>query len=171
MALQTIVSRNIDPVETAVITVGVITAGEVANVIPQSAKMELSIRSFRQEVRDYLETRIRKLAEAHVSGYGAEVEIEYARGYPVIMNSAPETAFADGVIREVVGAENLTTCPLLPGSEDFAYYLEHKPGAFLRLGNGEGSAALHNPKYDFCDDSLVAGAAVWARLAERYLQY
>jgi hippurate hydrolase len=170
MALQTIVSRNIDPIQTAVLTIGAISAGDVANVIPRSAKMLLSVRSFSPEIRSQLETRIRDLVEAHARGYGAEVEINYIRGYPVIVNSEAETRFAEEVIREVVGADNLAECAMLPGSEDFAYYLEHKNGAFLRLGNGLRSATLHNPEYDFCDDSLVAGAAVWARLAERYLQ-
>ena len=114
--------------------------------------------------------RIRKLTESHVDGYGATAEIDYVRGYPVVVNSEAETAFARGVIEDLVGPENVTTCPLIPGSEDFSYFLEHKPGSFLRLGNGTDSAILHSSKYNFADASLPAGAALWARLAETYLQ-
>jgi len=97
------------------------------------------------------------------------VEIAYVHGHPVVVNSEAETEFAWKVAEELVGAEKVTTCALIPGSEDFSHFLEHKPGAFLRLGNGVASAILHSAKYDFADESLVAGAAMWARLTERYL--
>ncbi|MFB8344451.1 M20 aminoacylase family protein [Brucella cytisi] len=169
MALQTVVSRNIDPTETAVVTVGTIHGGEATNVISESVTLGLSIRSFAPRIRDLLETRIRSLVESHVAAYGATAEIEYQRGYPVVVNSEPETEFATEVVRELVGENNVTVCPLIPGSEDFAYFLEKKPGCFLRLGNGVSSAFLHNPKFDFNDDNLPVGAALWARLAERFL--
>lgn len=170
MALQTVVSRSIDPTQTAVVTVGAIHAGEASNVIPDSARMLLSVRSFDAAIRALLEARIRQLATSHVAGYGASVEIDYQHGYPVVVNSEAETAFAREVAEELVGAEAVSTCALIPGSEDFAYFLEKKPGSFLRLGNGLNSAMLHNAKYDFADASLPVGAALWARLAERYLQ-
>jgi hippurate hydrolase len=170
MALQTVVSRNIDPTQTAIVTVGTIHAGSAANVIPESAVLELSIRSFDAAVREKLEQRITELAHAHVLGYGGGVEIDYQRGYPVVVNSAAETEFARQVAEELVGAQRVVA-PFGPvtGSEDFAYYLQHKPGCFLRLGNGENCPMLHHPKYDFDDANLTVGAAYWTRLVERFL--
>jgi hippurate hydrolase len=170
MALQTVVSRNIDPTQTAIVTIGTVHAGTAANVIPESAKLELSIRSFDEGVRAKLEQRIRELVNAHVLGYGGEVEIEYQRGYPVLVNSAAETAFAREVGVELVGPQRVVF-PFGPvtGSEDFAYFLQHKPGCFLRIGNGERCPMVHNAKYDFDDGNLTVGAAYWTRLAERFL--
>ena len=169
VSLQSVVSRSIDPTQTAVVTVGAIHAGEAANVIPESAKLLLSIRSFDPKVRETLEARIRRLTETIADGYGATAEIEYTRGHPVVVNSEAETEFARKVAEELVGADKVALCNLIPGSEDFSHFLEHKPGSFLRLGNGVESAILHSAKYDFADESLVAGAAMWARLTERYL--
>ncbi|MFQ0812374.1 amidohydrolase [Brucella anthropi] len=169
MALQTVVSRNIDPTETAVVTVGTIHGGEASNVIPEEVTLGVSIRSFSPGVRAQLESRICDLVANHVASYGATAQIDYQHGYPVVVNSEVETIFATQVAQELVGEDKVSTCPLIPGSEDFAYFLEHKPGCFLRLGNGVGSAFLHNPRYDFHDDNLPVGAALWARIAERYL--
>ncbi|MBB3391089.1 hippurate hydrolase [Rhizobium sp. BK275] len=169
VSLQSVVSRSIDPTQTAVVTVGAIHAGEAANVIPESAKLLLSIRSFDPKVRDTLEARIRRLTETIADGYDATAEIEYTRGHPVVVNSEAETEFARAVAEELVGADKVTLCNLIPGSEDFSHFLEHKPGSFLRLGNGVESAILHSAKYDFADKSLTVGAAMWARLTERYL--
>ena len=170
MALQSVVSRSIDPTQTAVVTIGSIHSGSAGNVIPDSATLRLSIRSFDAAVRDRLQQRITELVTAQVQSYGGSVDIEYLRGYPVVINSAAETAFAREVAEELVGAERVVA-PFDPvtGSEDFAYYLQHKPGSFLRLGNGTGSAMLHNPRYDFDDTNLGVGAAYWTRLAERFL--
>ncbi len=170
MALQTVVSRNIDPTQTAIVTIGTVHAGTAANVIPESATLELSIRSFDEGVRAKLEQRITELVHAQVLSYGGAVEIEYERGYPVVVNSAAETEFARQVAEELVGPQRVVF-PFGPvtGSEDFAYYLQHKPGCFLRLGNGEGSAMVHNAKYDFDDANLTVGAAYWTRLVERFL--
>lgn len=169
VALQTVVSRNIDPTQTAVVTVGTIHAGEAVNVIPEYAKLALSVRCFEPRIRGLLEERITKLTHSVVEGFGATVEFEYEHGYPVVVNSEAETAFARAVAEELIGVENVSTCHLIPGSEDFSYFLEHKPGSFLRLGNGVNSAILHSAKYDFADASLTVGAAMWARLTERYL--
>lgn len=169
MALQTVVARNIDPTETAVITVGSIHGGEASNVIPETVTLALSVRSFSPVIRDLLERRIHELATTHVAAYGATAEIDYQRGYPVVVNAETETSFATEVVKELVGEDNVAVCPLIPGSEDFAYFLEHKPGCFLRLGNGVNSAILHNSKYDFNDANLTVGAALWARITERYL--
>ncbi|MFE0014928.1 M20 aminoacylase family protein [Mesorhizobium sp. NPDC059054] len=169
MTLQTIVSRNVNPTETAVVTVGTIHGGTASNVIPESAEITVSIRSFSPEVRDTLEQRVRSIASSVAEAHGASVSIDYERGYPVVINSEQETAFASTVAEELVGEDKVGICPMIPGSEDFAYFLEHKPGCFLRLGNGVDSAILHSSRYDFNDDSLTTGAAMWARLAERFL--
>ncbi|OYU12199.1 MAG: amidohydrolase [Comamonadaceae bacterium PBBC1] len=170
MALQTVVSRNIDPTQTAVVTIGSVHAGQASNVIPEFATLGLSIRSFSPEVRNRLQERITHLVRDQVSSYGGEVEIEYERGYPVVINSEAETDFARQVAEELVGPDQVVF-PFGPvtGSEDFAYYLQHKPGSFLRLGNGLDSVMLHNAKYDFNDANLSVGAAYWTRLVERFL--
>jgi hippurate hydrolase len=170
MALQTVVSRNIDPTQTAVVTIGSVHAGQASNVIPEHATLGLSIRSFSPEVRNRLQERITHLVRDQVSSYGGEVEMDYERGYPVVINSDAETDFARQVAEELVGPEQVVF-PFGPvtGSEDFAYYLQHKPGSFLRLGNGLDSVMLHNAKYDFNDANLSVGAAYWTRLVERFL--
>jgi hippurate hydrolase len=170
MALQTIVARNIDPAEMAVVTVGALHAGYAANVIPEQATLEMSVRSFDPEVRRLLEQRIRALIGAHVEGYGAQAEIDYIHGYPVLVNTDAETAFAIQVAEELVGPENvIAPFPAIAGSEDFAYYLQQRPGCFVRLGNGVGKPMLHNAAYDFNDENVTVGAAYWSRLVERYL--
>lgn len=170
MALQTVVSRSIDPTQTAVVTIGVLHAGTVSNVIPDTARMELSVRSFDAGVRNRLEERIRQLARGHAESYGATIDLQYDRGYPVLINSDAETAFARDVAREMVGADRvIAPFPPVTGSEDFAFFLQKKPGCFLRLGNGETSALLHNPRFDFNDDNLTIGAAYWTRLVEKWL--
>ena len=171
VALQSVVARNIDPRQTAIVTIGALHAGSAANVIPDEATLALSIRSFEAGVRDLLEQRIRALVTAHVAGYGGQVTIDYERGYPVVVNTEAETAFARQVAEELVGPERvIAPFPPVTGSEDFAYYLEKKPGCFLRLGNGADSPMLHNPRYDFNDELLTVGAAYWTRLAERFLE-
>ncbi|WP_042337525.1 M20 aminoacylase family protein [Paraburkholderia ferrariae] len=172
MALQTIVARNIDPTQTAVVTVGAIHAGDVANVIPERATLKLSVRSFNDEVRSTLEARIRALAEGHVAAYGGHVEIDYVRGYPVLVNSDAETEFARQVAVDLVGADRvIAPFPAIAGSEDFAYLLQQRPGCFLRIGNGAQAPMLHNAHYDFADENLTIGAAFWTRLVERYLDH
>jgi len=169
VALQSVISRNIDPNETAVITIGSLHSGHAANVIPDSARLEMSVRSFDAGVRKILEQRIRSLVTNHAEGYGARAEIEYVPGYPVLVNHQRETDFATQVAQELLGEENVVAdLPPISGSEDFAYFLQQKPGCFLRLGNGD-SAVLHNPAYNFNDESLPFGVAYWTRLVERYL--
>jgi hippurate hydrolase len=169
MALQSVVSRNVDPRQAAVVTIGTLHAGTVRNVIPESATMSLSVRSFSNEVRDRLQQRITELVDAHVQGYGGSVELEYIRGYPVLVNSPAETEFARKVAEDLVGPER-TIFPFgtVTGSEDFAYFLEHRPGSFVRIGNGDGPM-VHSASYDFNDANLTVGAAYWARLVETYL--
>lgn len=170
MALQTIVARNIAPTDTAVITVGTFHAGTAANVIPETASFELSVRAFQEAVRNQLEARIRALLQAQAESYGASVEIDYHRGYPVVVNSEAETLLAADVATELFGADKvILPFPQVTGSEDFAFYLQHRPGCFIRLGNGTDGAMLHNGQYDFNDANLAIGATFWTRLVERFL--
>jgi hippurate hydrolase len=169
MALQTVVSRNIDPTQTAVVTIGVLRSGHVANVIPDTARLELSVRSFSPQVRGLLRERIERLAHQQAGSYGGEAEIDYKEGYPVLVNADVETRFAAEVAREMFGAEQvIEPYELIAGSEDFAYFLEKRPGCFFRLGNG-ATPSVHNSRYDFNDDSILIGAAYWTRLVEKYL--
>ncbi|MEM5521488.1 M20 aminoacylase family protein [Sulfitobacter sp. AS59] len=169
MALQTVVSRSVDSTETAVVTVGTFNGGTATNVIAQSASLSLSVRTFSPEVRALIKDRIYMIVETQAESWGATVDIEYDSGHPIVFNAPEETAFATEVATELTGEGSVPECALIPGSEDFSHYLDHKPGCFIRLGNGEDSAALHTPNYDFNDRSLTTGAALWARLAERYL--
>ena len=169
MALQTVVSRNIDPTQTAVVTIGVLRSGHVANVIPDTARLELSVRSFSPQVRHLLRERIESLAQQQCGSYGGTAEIEYKEGYPVLVNSNAETEFAADLARELFGAEQIIEpYELIAGSEDFAYFLEKRPGCFFRLGNGS-TPSVHNSRYDFNDDSILIGAAYWSKLVEKYL--
>ncbi|MBS0506245.1 MAG: amidohydrolase [Proteobacteria bacterium] len=174
MALQTVVSRNVNPLETAVVTVGVLQAGSANNVIPQTARLELSVRALDREVRELLRQRITELTQAQAQSFGVTAEIEYRRGYAVLINTGEETEFARRVGTELVGADNVTPQgPALTGSEDFAYMLEQCPGSYLLIGNGDGDSAgacmVHNPGYDFNDGNLAVGAAYWVLLARRFL--
>ncbi|WP_322042204.1 M20 aminoacylase family protein [Paraburkholderia sp. J67] len=173
LALQTIVSRNVPPLDMAIVTVGAIHAGEAPNVIPQTAQMKLSVRALRPEVRDLLEARITALVHAQASAYGATARIDYQRRYPVLVNDAEMTAFAQDVARDWLGEDGLIdNLDPLTGSEDFSFLLEHCAGSYLIIGNGdgEGGCMVHNPGYDFNDDCLATGAAYWVQLAERFLR-
>jgi len=172
LALQTAVSRNVDPLRTGIVTVGVIQGGIANNVIPESVRLELSVRAFDAATQDLLRERIRAIAIAQAESYGVRADVDILEGYPVLVNSEDETAFAADVAREMFGADQIAEdYPPVTASEDFAYMLQQRPGCFLRLGNGVGpeSYPVHHGKYDFNDDNLVLGAAYWARLVERYL--
>jgi hippurate hydrolase len=178
MALQTIVSRNVDPLETAVVTVGAFHAGEANNVIPDHATLRLSVRALDRGVRELLRQRIAEVAQLQAQSLGCVAEVDYRTGYCVLVNTSPETAFAREVALELVGPDHVTLqAPALPGSEDFAFMLEKVPGSYLLIGNGhsgEGgftghACMVHNPGYDFNDRSLPVGAAYWALLTERFL--
>ncbi|MDO4635939.1 MAG: M20 aminoacylase family protein [Lautropia sp.] len=174
MALQTVVSRNIDPQQAAVVTVGVLQAGHANNVIPHSVHMELSVRSLDNGVRARLQKRITELARAQAESFGCTAEVDYRRGYSVLVNTKQETDFARQVAVELVGADNVTMQgPAMMASEDFAFMLEEAPGCYLFVGNGSGddvgSRMVHNPDYDFNDGNIAIGAAYWVLLAERYL--
>ncbi len=176
MALQTIVSRNIDPLHAAVVTVGALHAGRANNVIPASATLELSVRALDREVRATLEQRIKALVAAQAESFGVKAQIEWKPGYAVLVNTPAETDFARAVATELVGAEHVTLQgPPLTGSEDFAFMLERVPGSYVLIGNGtgqdkgEGGCMVHNPGYDFNDRNVAVGSAYWVLLAERFL--
>ena len=176
MSLQTIVSRNVPPLDMAIITVGAFHAGTAPNVIPQQAELKLTVRALRPEVRLQLKQRITEVCQAQAAVYGATVEIDYQWRYPVLVNDAQSTAFARQVAADWVGEAGIMP-PLQPltGSEDFAFFLEKCKGSYLLLGNGvgpglgEGGCMVHNPGYDFNDRCLGTGASYWVRLAEAYL--
>ncbi|MGW9231674.1 M20 aminoacylase family protein [Pseudorhizobium sp. NPDC055634] len=172
MALQTVVSRNLHPLDPAVVTVGAFHAGQASNVIPERAEMLLTIRSFDPKVRDLLEERIRSVAEGQAASYGMSVTIEYERGYEPTVNHAAETEFARQVARRVVGADKVHDVqrPMM-GSEDFGYMLAETPGSYFFLGTKrtEKDPPLHHPRFDFNDDVLPIGAALWVELAESWL--
>jgi hippurate hydrolase len=170
--LQTIVSRATDPLDSAVVSVTQFHGGDTWNVIPERASLRGTCRSFRPEVRDLIEERLRLTADAVSKAAGASAEVRYERRYPATINSAPETAEAAEAASEVVGEANLERNPSpTMGSEDFAFMLEAKAGCYILLGNGPGTGGcmLHNPHYDFNDAALVVGASYWVRLAERLL--
>ncbi|HBC8587183.1 TPA: amidohydrolase [Escherichia coli] len=174
-ALQSIVSRNVDPQEAAVITVGSIVAGEAANVIPDSAEMKISVRSLSRDTRQLLLTRIPALAQAQAASFGATAEVTHVNGTPVLVNDEEMARFAWQVACKTFGEDRAEfgIKPLM-GSEDFSFMLEAQPkGGFLLFGNGdvgEGSCMVHNPGYDFNDASLVPASSYWGALVEAWLQ-
>jgi hippurate hydrolase len=173
MALQTIVSRNVDPRRMAVVGVGALNAGTASNVIPATASLKITVRAQDREVRDLLEQRICALVQAQAESFGVEAQMDYQRGYSVMVTTPVETALARQVGLDLVGPERVTLQgEPVAGSEDFAIMLDHCPGSFLLIGNGagEGACMVHNPGYDFDDDNIAVGAAYWSLLAERFLQ-
>ena len=175
MALQTIVSRNANPQETAVVTVAAVQAGKANNVIPNTAVLELSVRSLDRKLRQMIEQRIREIVAAQASSFGVRAEVDYRQGYSVLVNTPDETEFAREIGRKLVGPDNIEPqCNALTASEDFAFMLEKRPGCYLFIGNGEdgmpGGCEVHNPGYDFNDHNLPIGAAYWAMLAEEFLR-
>lgn len=173
MALQTIVSRNVDPQQSAVITVGAFNAGHANNVIPASAKLELSIRALGPQVRIDIEKRIKSLVKAQAESFGVSAKIDWRQGYAVLVNAAAETEFARNVAVDFFGEAAVTRQgPSISGSEDFAFMLEKIPGSYFFIGNGDtpGTCMVHNPAYDFNDGNIVIGATFWNELVKQYLK-
>jgi hippurate hydrolase len=167
--LQSIVSRNVDPLEAAVVSICVFHAGVAGNVIPQHATLHGTARSLKPEVRDLLEKRVREVVEGTARLYGAKAKLTYTRGYPVLVNEERETELAAAVAREVVGKDKVDIdFPPMMGAEDFSYFLKERPGAFIYVGNGD-TAGLHHPSYDFNDEAIPVGTSYWVRLAETAL--
>jgi hippurate hydrolase len=174
MALQTIASRRIDPLDSLVISVTRFDAGTADNIIPETARLTGSVRTLKTETRDQVEAEIRRVADGIAAAHGGTAEVTFSHGYPATVNWPEETARCAEVAGEIVGPENVhgEVAPVM-GSEDFAFMLEKKPGCYILLGNGleggPGGCSVHNPNYDFNDEVAVIGASYWARLAETLL--
>jgi amidohydrolase len=168
-ALQSIVSRNVDPLEAAVISICVFQAGQADNVIPQTATLRGTVRTLSPAVRELVKTRVREVVEGTAKLYGAKAELGYSAGYPVLVNDEGRAAFAASVAAEIAGKDKVDRdTPPLMGAEDFAYMLQERPGAFIYVGNGD-TAMLHHPAYDFNDEAIPHGTSYWVRLAETAL--
>ena len=178
-ALQTIVTRNKRPVETAVISVTMIHAGEATNVIAQSCELEGTVRTFSTETLDLVERRMQAIAEHTCRAFEAECDFEFVRNYPPLVNHVAETDFVRRTLADVIGASNVLECEATMTAEDFSYFLQAKPGCYFLIGNGDGEhrtlghgmgpCTLHNASYDFNDDLIPLGATMWVRLAEAWL--
>jgi hippurate hydrolase len=174
MALQTVVSRHVDPLQPAVVTVGAIHAGEANNVIPAEARLEISVRTLDPQVRRSVELRIRELVQLQAQSFGVRAEIAWRPGYAVLVNDATQTARALAVAQKHFPAEQINPQgPMVSGSEDFAFMLERVPGSYLFIGNGAdgepGACMVHNPAYDFNDLNIAPGAAYWIALVQDLL--
>lgn len=168
-ALQTISSRETSPLDSVVVSVTQIHAGEAYNVIPNECVLRGTLRAFEPKIRDGLEAAMARIAGGIAKAMGCEIELTYMRGYPPLVNTGNEVGIAASAMRAVVGAANVTTDGAATmGSEDFAFMLEAKPGAYVFLGNGSGPS-LHNARYDFNDEILPVGASYWATLVEQNL--
>ena len=175
MALQTVVSRNVDPRHSAVVSVGAIHAGVANNVIPELATLELSVRALDREVRELLKKRIHELVALQAASFNVEAEVDWREGYAVLVNSPAETQRATQVALNLFGPDQVNPHgQALTGSEDFAFMLEKVPGSYLLVGNGgagtPGACMVHNPGYDFNDALIAPGALFWRALVMEYLQ-
>jgi hippurate hydrolase len=165
-ALQTIVSRNTDPLLPLVVSLTMISGGTATNIVPETVSMSGTVRSFDPDLRDMVERRIAEIAHGQAASYGVAAKVDYVRNYPATVNHEAQAEFAGGIARDVVG-EVKTITDLRPemGAEDFSYMLEARPGAFLFLGQGVGPSC-HHPAFDFNDDVAPIGASFFARLIE-----
>ena len=168
-ALQSIVSRNVDPLEAAVVSICMFHAGSTDNVIPQTAQLRGTARSLIPSVQELLEKRVPEIAETTAKLYGAKATVKYRRGYPVLKNHAVQADFAASVAAQIAGADKVDTslAPVM-GAEDFSFMLNTRPGAFIFVGNGD-SAGLHHPAYNFNDEVIPIGTSYWAKLVETAL--
>ena len=178
---QTIVSRNVNPLEPAVLSLTQIHSGSATNVIPDDASLIGTVRTFSTEVLDLIEARMEKIARATAEAFDAQIDFVFKRNYPPLINHEQETQLAIQVMRDLVGEQRVDTqVEATMGAEDFAYMLQAKPGCYVFLGNGDGDhrsaghglgpCNLHNPSYDFNDDLLPIGAAYWVSLTQTYLK-
>jgi hippurate hydrolase len=180
MAWQTIITRNRRPIDPGVISATMIHTGEAINVVPDSAEIRGTVRTFSFETLDLIERRMREVAEHTCAAFGASCEFEFTRNYPPTVNHAAETEFVRRTLAEVVGADNVLPFEPTMGAEDFSFFLQARPGCYFMLGNGDGAhragghglgpCMLHNPSYDFNDDLIPLGATCWVRIAEQWLQ-
>jgi hippurate hydrolase len=171
-ALQTVASRSMDPMESVVLSVTQMHAGDTYNIIPEEITLKGTVRSFKTEVQDVAETAMRRIATGIAASFGMEAEIVYQRNYPATVNDITESDYAAKIAADVVGAKNVMIgLPPKMGAEDFSFMLNERPGCYIWIGNGpgEGGCYLHNPGYDFNDKALPIGASYWARLVETRL--
>ena len=174
LALQSVVSRNVDPLDTAVVSVGALHAGQAGNVIPDRATLELSVRALNGEVRALLRRRIVEIVESQARSLGVEAMIDWRPGYDVLVNDADCTAFASDVALSLFGPDRVVADGRrFTASEDFAFMLQKVPGCYFFVGNGlagqPGGCMVHNPGYDFNDQIIEPAARLWATLVDRYL--
>lgn len=172
VALQTIVARNVGPVDNAVVSVTMFEAGSGSNIIPQEARLTASIRTLTAEVRDLVEKRVREICAGIAQTHSVEIDVDYTRGYPSTVNHEKETYIAAKAAAEVVGPANVdTNTPVRMGSEDFSYMLQACPGAYMFLGTQDDTHfhSVHHPEFDFNDEVLSIGASLWAKLVEHQL--
>lgn len=171
-ALQAIVARNISPIQTAVLSVTQIHAGDAYNVIPQTARLSGTVRAFSREVMAQVEQAMKRIANGVAQAFGATCSVDFRVIYSPTINNADAAEFAARICTEVVGADNVERSPpLIMASEDFSFMLEKVPGCYFNIGNGagEGTCEVHNPGYDFNDEALPLGATVFARIVETRL--
>jgi hippurate hydrolase len=168
--IQSIVARNVDPLQAAVVSICMFHAGSTDNVIPQTALLKGTARSLDPKVRDLLEARLHAVIEGTAQLYGATAKLTYKRDYPVLRNHERETSFAASVAGDVVGGSHVNTAMVpVMGAEDFSFMLEERPGAFIFVGNGP-SAGLHHPAYNFNDEVIPIGTSYWVKLVETALR-
>jgi hippurate hydrolase len=169
VALQSLVSRNVDPIEAAVLSITVVQAGQASNVIPRTANLRGTVRTLNERIRTLMETRIKALVPQIAAAFGGTAEATYRRGYPVTVNAPEQADFAARVAAEVAGNDRVDpdTHPVM-GAEDFSFMLEARPGAYIFLGNGD-STDIHTDTYDFNDEIIPVGVSYWVRLAESAL--
>ena len=179
MAFQTIITRNKKPIDPGVISVTMIHTGEATNVVPDSAEIRGTVRTFSIGTLDMIEARMKTVAEHTCAAFGATCEFNFRRNYPPTVNHARETDFVKRVMAGVVGADQVVAFEPTMGAEDFSFFLQAKPGCYFTIGNGDGAhregghglgpCMLHNPSYDFNDDLIPLGATAWVRIAEEWL--
>ncbi|HLO96893.1 MAG TPA: M20 aminoacylase family protein [Burkholderiaceae bacterium] len=179
-AFQTIVSRNKKPLDAGVISVTMLRAGEAINVVPDHCELQGTVRTFTLELLDLIEQRMEKVARATAEAFDCEVEFHFRRNYPPTINHPAETAFARGVLEDLVGPANVQEFEPTMGAEDFSYYLQKVPGCYFLIGNGDGThrvgghglgpCTLHNPSYDFNDELIPLGGSMWVRLVEAWFK-
>lgn len=171
-AIQSIVSRNLRPVETAVVSITQVHSGDAYNVIPHTARLSGTVRAFSQDVMKMVETRMKGIAEGVAASMGAQAVVDFRNIFAPTINNPTEAEFAAKICNDIVGAENVErNPPLIMASEDFSFMLEKVPGCYINIGNGgeEGGCEVHNPAYDFNDDAIPQGATFFARLVEERL--
>ncbi|WP_306028620.1 M20 aminoacylase family protein [Stappia sp. MMSF_3263] len=165
-AVQSIASRNVDPLKSVVVSITTFNAGFTDNVIPQTAVLRGTVRTLDADVRDLAEKRLKEIVPTIAAAFGAKASVNYIRDYPITVNHEAQTDFAVGIARDIAGSDNVVTdvAPTM-GGEDFSFMLQERPGAFIFAGNGD-SAMLHHPAYDFNDELIPVGCSYWVKLVE-----